>query len=172
MPAALALGFGLTLACRADVGERCVCSDDCKSGLVCVSGGRVLREDECVPATADDPGECVEDADSAGADDDAGGGPTLYMDLGSKRDFDPGLPPQTDSGSGDATDTGVTDTGVTDTGVTDTGVTDTGLTDTGLTDTTAASTDSTGATDSTGTSATGTTGTSTTGTTGTSSSTG
>jgi len=103
----IGLGLLLALACRADVGERCICADDCKSDLVCVSGGRLLRDGECIPASSDsDPGECVEDADANDGDDD-NGGPVLFMDVGSKRDFSPGQPVGSTSGSG-ASDSGTT----------------------------------------------------------------
>lgn len=96
---ALGLLMSMSVACRAGVGERCICADDCKSGLVCVSSGRELRADECIPAASDsEPCECVEDANAGDGDGDAADGPPLYMDLGSKRDFSPPAPLEGSSG--------------------------------------------------------------------------
>ncbi|MBL4683234.1 MAG: hypothetical protein JKY37_01480 [Nannocystaceae bacterium] len=115
LSASLSVGLGLVLAiaCRADVGERCICADDCKSGLVCVSGGRELRTNECIPASSDnDPGECVEDAAAGEGEEDGNGGAVLYMDLGSKRDFDPSVPvPETSSSGGTETGEASSSTG-------------------------------------------------------------
>lgn len=97
------LGAGLlTWACRAGEGDRCICGDDCRAGLVCLAEGRVLANDECNAVVGPNaaPGQCVDEAE-AGIADDGGGGPEVFMDLGSKRDFDPGLPPDPDTESGD-----------------------------------------------------------------------
>ena len=132
----LALGFGaaLAVACRAGEGERCICGDDCKDGLACVVDGRVLESDECLAAGDPDsePGECIDD--QSGADEEDGGfAPPLYMDLGGKRDFEPGPPPVPTSGggssSGDGT-AGTTDAGTGEATTGDTG--DTGDTTAGV----------------------------------------
>ena len=93
------------VSCRAGSGERCLCAADCRSGLVCaVSGGNVLDGDECVGI--EDGGTCVPEGDIP----DPSGGPMStgpYMDLGSKRDFEPD--PSTSGGtqgSGSDTSTG------------------------------------------------------------------
>jgi hypothetical protein len=169
---ALTLGWAAAAACKAGPGDRCICADDCKPGLVCLADGRVLDEDinQCSPAVGEgaNPGECI-DADAAGLGDEGFPEPETFMDLGAKRDFSPGSPPAaTDTGTGTDTDTGGTEAGTTDgeptgttatsaatttdTGTTDTDATtiDTGATetDTGTGDTTA--TDTTAATGSTG----------------------
>lgn len=102
----LALAAGL-YACRAGDGDRCVCGEDCREGLACVAGGRVLAEGECTPVVGDnaDPGICV-DQDEAAEDDGGDGPPEVFMDLGSKRDFDPGPPPDPDTETGTGTETG------------------------------------------------------------------
>lgn len=137
----LALAAGL-YACRSSEGERCVCADDCRADLVCVAEGRVLMGNECSPVTGPgaNPGLCVSE-DEAGLGDDGGGAPEVFMDLGSKRDFDPGPPPdpetdtETDTGSGTGTDTGSSssDSGSGSSGSSDTGSTGSGSTDTGST---------------------------------------
>lgn len=108
----LALAVGL-YACRSSEGERCVCADDCQTGLVCVAEGRILMNDECNPVVGPgaNPGLCVSE-DEAGLGDDGGGPPEVFMDLGSKRDFDPGPPPGPETETDTETDTGTqTDTG-------------------------------------------------------------
>lgn len=113
VPLALLLGM-FAWACRAGEGDRCVCGDDCRSGLVCVADGRILEGDECnaVVGPAASPGECV-DEQEAGLGDGDGGSPEIFMDLGSKRDFEPGLPPtpdtDTDSSSATGSSSGDTD---------------------------------------------------------------
>lgn len=104
----VALAAGL-YACRSTEGERCVCADDCRSGLVCLAQGRVLAPGECSPAFNENtnPGVCLSE-DEALDGDDGGGPPTLFMDLGAKRDFDPGPPPDDDSGTATGTGTGST----------------------------------------------------------------
>ncbi|MCX4242838.1 hypothetical protein [Paraliomyxa miuraensis] len=111
----LALAVGLALgvhACRAGESERCICPEDCKEGLVCVASGRVLQAGECTPAVGEDanPGVCVPE-EEAGDGDGGDGYPEVFMDLGSKRDFDPAPPPtpETESGTTDATGGGTTD---------------------------------------------------------------
>lgn len=107
------IALGLLLpACRVGEGDRCVCADDCRSGLVCVAAGRVLQGDECSSAAGSEPGVCLPSEDAMEGDDD-GGGFDVRMDLASKRDFDPGpLPdPETEgttSGTTDATSSGGT----------------------------------------------------------------
>jgi uncharacterized membrane protein YgcG len=110
-----ALGLG---SCKAREGDRCICADDCREGLVCLAAGRVLGEGDCSPAVGDDaqPGECL-DPDAAGLGDDGFEDPPLYMDLGSKRDFDPQPPPEptsTSTGTGTGTGTAGTTTDTTD----------------------------------------------------------
>lgn len=119
---ALLLALAGAFACKAGAGDRCICADDCKNGLVCLAGGRVLQDGDCSPAIGEDaePGECV-DAAAAGEGEDEIPEPDVYMDLGSKRDFDP-VPPMppttgdTDTGTGTATTSGTdatSDTGST-----------------------------------------------------------
>jgi hypothetical protein len=88
------------LSCRAREGQRCICGDDCRAGLVCVSDGSILQSDACAPATGSDasPGVCV---DEDAAEDGEGGTapPAEYYDLGAKRDFFPSPP---GDGSGDS----------------------------------------------------------------------
>ncbi len=106
----LALVAGLQ-ACRAREGDRCACAEDCRDGLSCVAAGRVLEAGECTPVAGDNatPGVCVDEDEAA--EDDGGGPPEVFMDLGAKRDFDPGLPPDTASGSGSGS-SGGSETGV------------------------------------------------------------
>lgn len=96
------------LACRAGEGDRCVCGDDCREGLVCLASGRVLAAGDCSPAVGAEttPGLCVP-ADEADDGNEGGGPPEVFMDLGSKRDFDPGPPPdpERETGTGNAPDT-------------------------------------------------------------------
>lgn len=135
----LALGFGaiLAVACRAGEGERCICGDDCKDGLSCVVDGRVLESDECLAAGDPDadPGECIDDQSGAG-EEEGGFAPPLYMDLGGKRDFEPGPPPTPTSGPGSEGSSGDDTTGSPPAG-TDSGTTDAG--DSGTTASTAGS---------------------------------
>ncbi len=138
-------------ACRAKQGERCVCAGDCASGLVCViEGGNVLESGACAPNGSAGGGMCL----PAGASgDDSSGVLTdapLFMDLGSKRDFDPAPATTTatgtgSTGTGTATSTGTTGTG-TATGATSsaTGATATGTTGSGSGATSATSTGSGG----------------------------
>ena len=131
--------LGLASACGVGLGEPCRCEDDCRRGLVCAVGGRVLARGECLPPDEDRGAECVESSDIP-EDPEELEDPPLFFDLGTRRDLDPGAPgpddttstgtsaAETDTGMG-TTDTGTTDTG---TGTTDTG---TGTTDTGTTDT-------------------------------------
>jgi hypothetical protein len=126
------LGFGLLLglvgACRPGVGDQCVCEGDCRRGLVCAVGGRLLGAGECVLATASTPlGECVEAADVPDDPDDLPS-PPLYFDLGTRRDFDSGQPPETSGTTDTDTDTGTVETGTSTTGTGTTGTTDTGTT--------------------------------------------
>jgi len=115
LPVPMGAFLGLLVAfsaCRARVGDRCVCAEDCLGGLACVAEGRVLEAGECVPVSGENssPAVCVDD-DQVGNDDGSGGPPGMLMDLGSKRDFDPGLPPDpADSGSGSGSGSG-SDTG-------------------------------------------------------------
>ena len=107
-------------SCKATEGERCVCASDCKGGLVCLAAGRVLGQDECSPATGEgaEPGECL-DPGAAGIGDDGFDDPEIFMDLGSKRDFDPAPPPEpvgTDTGSGSGSGSSGSDGGTSTTG--------------------------------------------------------
>lgn len=124
-------------ACRAREGERCVCAEDCGEGLSCVASGRVLANGECSPAVGEDanPGVCLPDEDAA-EDDGGGGPPVIFMDMGSKLDFEPGPPPdpETESAGTDAT-AGTTEAS--------TGTTDATA---GTTDATAGTTDATSST--------------------------
>ena len=137
-------------ACRAREGERCVCAEDCGGGLWCVAGGRVLGEGECNPAVGEDanPGVCLSE-EEAGLDDDGGGGPEVFLDLGSKRDFDPGPPPDPETDGDPTTETGGTTEATGDT----TGGTTAGTGSTG--GTTEATTGSTGGTTDASTGSTG-----------------
>lgn len=103
----MALAVALA-ACRAREGDRCVCADDCREGLLCVASGRVLSEGECSPAVGEDtnPGVCLPE-DEAAEGDGADGTPDVLMDLGSKLDFEPGPPPDPE------TETGTAGTGMT-----------------------------------------------------------
>jgi hypothetical protein len=95
-------------ACKAGEGDRCICAEDCRDGLVCLAGGRVLAADTCSAAIGPgaELGMCVEEA-GAGEGDEGVPEPEIYLDLGSKRDFEPGIPPEvTSSESGDASSTG------------------------------------------------------------------
>jgi hypothetical protein len=153
---ALLVGWviGLLLSCKAGVGDRCVCADDCKAGLICLAGGRVLREGECSPATGPgaEPGECIDEADAGDRGEIPE--PEVWLDLGSKRDFEPGIPPvptTTDATQGETTEgttspdptTGTT-AATTDTGTT-AATTDTGTSTTG----TGSGSDSSSGTDAT-----------------------
>jgi hypothetical protein len=122
---------GLVGACRPGAGDPCVCEGDCKRGLVCAYGGRILGVGECVVSTAPDRvGECVEAEDVPDDADDLPP-PPLYYDLGSRRDFDSGQPPsETSTDTGDATGDATEGTGTTGTTETGTGTT-VGTTDTG-----------------------------------------
>ncbi len=112
MRASAAAAFLLLSACRAGDGERCVCAADCKAGLTCIlENGAVLDEGTCAPDGAAGGGLCLPEGSNPGTSG-SGGGPPLYMDLGSKRDFEP--PGPTTSTGTTPTDTG-TDTGTTST---------------------------------------------------------
>jgi cobalamin biosynthesis Mg chelatase CobN len=110
VPLALVAALVAVTACRAREGERCVCAEDCRDGLLCVASGRVLAEGECSPAVGQEsPGVCLSEEEAA--EDDGGGGPVEpFMDLGSKLDFEPGPPedPETESGTGATEGTGAT----------------------------------------------------------------
>ena len=123
VPLALAAALVVVSACRSREGERCICAEDCREGLVCVASGRVLAEDECSPAVGDaaSPGVCLSEDEAA--EDDGDGGPLEpFMDLGSKLDFEPGPPPdaETESATSETTEgsTGAT-TEATGTGTTE-----------------------------------------------------
>ena len=133
---ALLLPLWGALACKAGQGDRCICADDCRDGLVCLAGGRVLAADACSSAIGPgaEPGTCV-DSGSAGEGDEGVPEPEIYLDLGSKRDFEPGVPPEaTSSGdSGTATsDDPLTSTTTTATTSTSSG-SESGATDSGST---------------------------------------
>jgi len=87
--AALVLGA----ACRPGEGQRCVCEGECRRGLVCAQGGRVLDDKECLDPGDNSPGECIEQDNLPDMADE---GELLdvadYHDLGGKRDFEPGRP--------------------------------------------------------------------------------
>ena len=159
VPLALFAAALAVSACRAREGDRCVCAEDCREGLLCVASGRVLADGECSPAVGQDgsPGVCLSE-DEAAEDEGGGGQAEPFMDMGSKLDFEPGPPPDADTESSGATTeaTGST-SGTTDATGTTSGTTD--ATGTGTTDATGTGTTS-GTTDATGT---GTTGTGTTG---------
>jgi hypothetical protein len=110
VPLALVAALIAVTACRAREGERCVCAEDCRDGLLCVASGRVLAEGECSPAVGQEsPGVCLSEEEAA--EDDGGGGPVEpFMDLGSKLDFEPGPPEdlETESASGTTEGTGAT----------------------------------------------------------------
>lgn len=131
--AALVLAGLGALSCRAREGDRCICADDCRDGLVCLAGGRVLAEGACSAAIGPgaDLGVCVDEA-GAGEGDEGVMEPEIFLDLGSKRDFEPGLPPEpssSDSGSGDASTTATgssTSTDGSSSTASDSGTSDTG----------------------------------------------
>ncbi|RMG99083.1 MAG: hypothetical protein D6705_04205 [Deltaproteobacteria bacterium] len=103
----IALGGIAMAACRAGEGERCVCAADCKAGLVCaLDNGSVLDEGTCSPDGAAGGGMCVPEG-SQMESTSSGTGPPLFMDMGSKRDFEP---PQPTSSASSASDTSGTAT--------------------------------------------------------------
>ena len=100
---ALMLGvaaLAVAAACRPGEGQRCVCEGECRRGLVCAQGGRVLDDHECLDQGDRSPGECIEQdnlpdmADEGLMLDDV-----VYHDVGGKRDFEPGQPVSEDGGS-------------------------------------------------------------------------
>lgn len=119
--AALAIAAAL-LACRAREGERCVCAEDCGEGLLCVAASRVLAPGECSPAVGEDanPGVCLS-AEEAAEDGGAGGPPEIFMDLGSKLDFEPGPLPDPDTETGVSTSEGTSTSGGTSEGTSSSG---------------------------------------------------
>jgi hypothetical protein len=147
VPLALAAALLAVTACRAREGDRCVCAEDCREGLVCVAAGRVLDEGECSPAVGQEstPGVCLSE-DEAALDGGGDGMGEPFMDLGSKLDFTPGPPPDPDtegaSGTAGATTEATGSTGTGSTGET--------------TETTGSSGSTGGTTDATGSSSTGT----------------
>jgi hypothetical protein len=167
---ALALAAAL-LACRAREGDRCVCAEDCHEDLVCVASGRVLAAGECSPAVGQDsnPGVCLP-AEEAVDGDGGDAPPEVFMDLGSKRDFDPGPPPDpetgtgetgtgTTSGSGSSSDGGTTDaTGTSSGGSSSSGTTDATGTSSGGGSSSGGTTDATGASSGSSSGSSGSTG--------------
>lgn len=143
---ALAIAAAL-LACRAREGERCVCAEDCGEGLLCVASGRVLAAGECSPAVGEDanPGVCLS-AEEAAEDGGAGGPPEIFMDLGSKLDFEPGpLPdPDTETGVGTSSSGGTSEGSTSSGGTTEASSSSGGTTDASSGSTTDASTGSSG----------------------------
>jgi len=110
VPLALAAALLAVSACRSREGERCICAEDCREGLVCVASGRVLADDECSPAVgnATSPGVCLSE-DEAAEDDGGGGAVEPFMDMGSKLDFQPGPPPDGETESAtETTESGAT----------------------------------------------------------------
>jgi hypothetical protein len=124
----LLLLLGLMYACRPGVGDPCACEGDCERGLVCAVPGRVLRPGECAVQVVgpNQLGECVEAADVPDDPDDLPT-PPLFFDLGTRRDFDSGQPPDVGSSGteGETEDTGDTTGTEGETGATSFG-TDTG----------------------------------------------
>lgn len=125
--AAFPLVLVVAAACRPGEGQRCVCEGECRRGLVCAQGGRTLDENECVDPADPTPGECVRTEDENLSDMAVDEGvPTdfVYHDLGGKRDFEPGRPPDdgttaastTESGTSESTTTPTTGGDATTTG--------------------------------------------------------
>jgi hypothetical protein len=145
------------LACRAREGDRCVCAEDCREGLLCVASGRVLAAGDCSPAVGEgaSPGVCLP-AEEAAEGDDGGGLPEVFMDLGSKYDFEPGPPPDPETGTGSGTagtgmtgsssDGGTTDATGTSSGGSSSGTTGSSSSSGGTTDATGSSSGSSGST--------------------------
>jgi hypothetical protein len=104
----------LLAACRPGEGQRCVCEGECRRGLVCAQGGRQLEERECVDAGDRTPGECIypeaDDLSDMVPDEDGIFSDIVYHDVGGKRDFEPGLPPE-DDGEMESSSTSSTSTG-------------------------------------------------------------
>ncbi len=128
--AALVVALVLAAACRPGEGQRCVCEGECRRGLVCAQGGRLLKDEECVEPGDPTPGECVEPEADELPDmvADEGVQPDfIYHDLGGKRDFEPGRPPE-DEGTMESSTTqaSTTTTDATTTGAPSTTTTSTG----------------------------------------------
>jgi hypothetical protein len=91
----------LVLGCRPGEGDNCVCEGECRGGLVCAQGGKVLEQDVCVNTKSSnaEPGRCIE-ADNADGDDGAAltDAPDKH-DVGGKRDFE-GPSPMTSADDG------------------------------------------------------------------------
>jgi hypothetical protein len=105
----LALG-----GCKAGKGQRCLCADDCKNGLVCVTPNGTLEGDECEapPQVGEPAGMCVESEQQEGGDE-ADFDP-MKLDLGPLYDIPVG-PPATSTSATEST--GATATGDGSTGV-------------------------------------------------------
>lgn len=118
------------LACKAREGERCLCGDDCRDGLVCAVGeGAPLEDGECAPSGQANAGTCIDED----AVQDGGGGTgidePMREDMAlSKRDFEP-TPPM----GGTETGTGTTGSGTSGSGTTGPGTTGSGTTGSGTT---------------------------------------
>lgn len=157
VPLALFVALSTAMACRSREGERCVCAEDCREGLLCVASGRVLAEGECSPAVGPEgsPGVCLPE-DEAAEDDGGGGQAEPFMDMGSKLDFEPGPLPDDTSATGTSESGGATtEVGTTDaTGTGSTGGTGSSTDATGTGSTTDATSTGTGSTGATSTGAT------------------
>lgn len=86
----LAASVGVSWGCRSGEGDACVCQSDCRPGLVCAQSGSPIKT-ECVTGDISAaPGRCV----AGDVMHDGGtslGDPPIYLDVGSKRDFEPGM---------------------------------------------------------------------------------
>jgi len=151
----LAILAALAAGCRGGIGTTCRCAADCRAGLICsAEGEKALTAELCYkPGVV---GLCTEsdDVDDSGAPVDLTEAP-LYLDMPSKRDFQPGI---SDSITGTGT-TAATDTDATTSTGTD-ATTSTTSTGTDATTSTGTSTGDTSTGTSTGDTSTGTTGTS------------
>lgn len=85
-----AAGVGLSWGCRSGEGDACVCQSDCRPGLVCAQNGSPIQT-ECVTGDINvAPGRCIA-GDTMQGGGTSLGDPPVYLDVGSKRDFEPGM---------------------------------------------------------------------------------
>jgi hypothetical protein len=95
------LALLLALGCKPGVGDNCVCEGECRGGLVCAQGGQILEHGLCVTtqAMSTEPGRCIEQENVPEGTTSLGTPPDKH-DVGSKRDFEPGMPVPADDSAG------------------------------------------------------------------------
>jgi hypothetical protein len=107
-----ALLLALLAACRGGVDDPCRCASDCRAGLVCsAEGEKTLTPNLCYDAGVSGVCTPAEDQESDSSPVELTE-PSVYNDMASRRDFQPGgsISESLSDGTTDATTTGQTGT--------------------------------------------------------------